>query len=108
ISNFTDAATREYLLKRAGLGDEPVAEPQRAESPKVIDLTSPDLVGPDEQRVGGSLPVRNPGSSLGADDSAAPTTGPGEGAIGIKSALTAFERGRRAAEEVDDDREGQT
>jgi signal transduction histidine kinase len=105
ISNFSDAATREYLLKRAGLGDEPAPERQRVGSTEVVDLTSSELVGHDEARVG-SLPTRTPGQSLGDDDSAAPSTGPGEGAIGIKSALAAFERGRRAAEEVDGDQEG--
>lgn len=84
---MTDAATREYVFKRQSREEEPAA---RAE---VVDLTSEEMTGP------ATLPVRTPGRAFSDDDDAA-TTGPGEGALGIRSALAAFEEGRRAAEEA--------
>jgi len=103
-ADYNDAATREYILKRTSKEVEtaPVAsdEPDR-----VIDLTEEDVAGGDLSETGRSssrLPVRNPGQSLSDDDGSAATTGPGEGAVGIKSALAAFDAGRRAAEEKTD------
>ena len=98
-AEYHDAATREYILKRTTREPEPTSV--ASESPRVIDLTAEqaeDDLDPAPHPSGG-LPIRNPGQSLADDDSTAATTGPGEGAIGIKSALAAFDAGRRAAEE---------
>ncbi|HEX6286859.1 MAG TPA: ATP-binding protein, partial [Acidimicrobiia bacterium] len=108
--DYDDAATRDYILKHTATEAEP-APVASAEPDRVIDLTREhveDELTPASPSAGG-LPIRNPGQSLGDDDSSAPATGPGEGAVGIKSALSAFDAGRRAAEvkndDEDDDRE---
>jgi hypothetical protein len=86
---LTDAATREYVFKRTQR-DEPT---HASDSPdELIDLTTPGMVEPDP------LPMRRPGRAFG-EPPAGPSTGPGEGATGIRSALSAYERGRRAAHE---------
>lgn len=99
-AEYHDAATREYILKRTKREAEPV--PVASQEPdRVIDLTGEGQGAADPSRAlhpSGALPVRNPGQSLEDDDSSAASTGPGEGAIGIKSALAAFDAGRRAAE----------
>jgi signal transduction histidine kinase len=103
-ADYNDTATREYILKRAQSQPEPA--PVATDEPdRVIDLTEDDDVTSDRATTPqspGGLPVRNPGQSLAEDDPSAATTGPGEGAIGIKSALAAFDAGRRAAEEKGD------
>lgn len=93
---LTDAATREYVFKRLK-DDEPQPVPvaSTSQAAEVIDLTSPSMTEP------GELPVRTPGGSF-REDADSPSVGPGEGAVGLKSALSAFERGRRAAEEAGD------
>lgn len=100
-AEYTDTATREYIRKRTQLEPEP-APVASEESDRVIDLTE-ERGGEDDRREtrrsSSGLPVRNPGQSL-SDDDQSPTTGPGEGAVGIKSALAAFDAGRRAAEEA--------
>lgn len=93
---LTDAATREYVFSR--LREEESAEPAAAsvaEAEEVIDLTTPAMGGTND------LPVRTPGRAF-SDDEDTPSVGPGEGAVGLKSALSAFDRGRRAAEEAVD------
>jgi len=102
--DYHDTATREYILKHTATEAEP-APVASAEPDRVIDLTGEqveDELAPTSPS-GGGLPIRNPGQSLGDDDSSAPAAGPGEGAVGIKSALSAFDAGRRAAEEKNDD-----
>lgn len=83
-SEFADVATREYVLRRA-TGGAPYTDGEG----DVIDLT--DGAG------GGTLPVRTTGSVFRDESSSAPSAGPGETALGLKAALTAYERGRRAA-----------
>ncbi|HEX6219871.1 MAG TPA: ATP-binding protein [Acidimicrobiia bacterium] len=102
---YTDAATREYILKRTNRDLEP-APAASEETNRVIDLTDDELADDATPRQPGpqsGLPVRNPGQTLGTDDASSASTGPGEGAIGIKSALAAFDAGRRAAEEAVDE-----
>lgn len=83
---LTDAATREYVLKRQQGEAEPAAE-------EVIDLTTPAMTEPT------TLPKRTPGRAFnGGDDPAAAV--PGDGPVEIRSALSAYEQGRRAAEEA--------
>ena len=89
LHELTDAATREYVFKRTER-EEPM---HASDSPdELIDLTTPGMVEPDP------LPMRRPGRAFG-EPQAGPSTGPGEGATGIRSALSAYERGRRAAHE---------
>lgn len=94
VANFHDAATRQYILKRA---EETAALPVASSDDRVIDLTTPAMTS---QRPG-ELPVRTPGQTL-ADDDESPSTAPAEEAISLQSALSAFDRGRRAAEEGGD------
>lgn len=100
--DYTDAATREYILKRTK--PTPEKTPAASDQPdEIIDLTDPEISGEDEpvaEQSPGGLPVRSPGQTLDNDDDAVSSTGPGESAIGIKSALSAYDRGRRAAEEA--------
>lgn len=103
-ADYSDTATREYILKRTQRETEPA--PVASDEPdRVIDLTKEEDATSDRVTTSQStsgLPIRNPGQSLAEDDPSAETTGPGEGAIGIKSALAAFDAGRRAAEEKGD------
>ena len=85
LPEMTDAATREYVRNRQRLSEEPAIE-------EVIDLTAPAMNEP------AGLPIRRPGQSFGERDESASTV-PGESPIEIRSALSAFEQGRRAAEE---------
>lgn len=52
---------------------------------------------PRAQPANASLPVRTPGASYRADDDEAASSVTAEGAIGIRSALSAYEEGRNAA-----------
>lgn len=113
LSEYPDAATREYILKRTR---RPVDMPAASEeSDHVIDLTDADPAEAESssdhlstESPSDTLPMRKPGQTLGDDDSSAPTIGTGEGAIGIKSALSAYDRGRRAAEEASAERRDET
>lgn len=93
LSHIHDAATRQYILKRA---EETAAQPVAMSDERVIDLTSPDMTSIRTSR--SDLPVRNPGKTLAEHDES-PSTAPAEEAISLQSALSAFDRGRRAAEE---------
>lgn len=95
---LTDAATRQYVMKRSQRPDVLVSEHGPDE---VVDLTTPEMNEP------GALPVRQPGNAF-AEEAPAAATGPGESAIGIRSALSAFEEGRRAAAGVADEVEEAT
>jgi HAMP domain-containing protein len=87
--SVTDPATRQYLSKQRADRDEMVAA---APTEEVVDLTAPEMME------GTSLPVRDPGRAF-SDEDHEPSTGPGEGAISLRSALAAFDQGRRAARE---------
>ena len=103
--DYNDSATREYILKRTKRDVAPA--PAASDEPdRVVDLTEVDIAEQEvsqTRRSSSGLPVRNPGQSLSDDDPSTATTGPGEGAVGIKSALAAFDAGRRAAKEKGDD-----
>ena len=97
---FTDAETRAYVVK---MGQERAASEQAdslspAATGPVVDLTEPPYVDS-----GGTapteLPVRTPGSSFVESDDEVPSVSPGDGASRIKTALAAYDRGRRSAEE---------
>lgn len=88
---LTDAATRQYVLERTR---------SSAESAEVIDLTTPDMTEQIE------LPVRQPGSAF-AEPGDVVATGPGEGSVELKSALEAYDRGRKAAAELRETEGGQ-
>lgn len=91
LHELTDAATREYVFKRTQADEiQPAAATPRA-GEDVIDLTEPTMTGDEE------LPIRSPGLAFDGGNEA-PSVGPGEGAVGLKSALAAYDRGRRAAE----------
>ncbi|HZD22790.1 MAG TPA: ATP-binding protein [Acidimicrobiia bacterium] len=79
--------------------------PESGTPDRVIDLTEVDLTDsvaagpvPAETPPTETLPRRNPGQSLGDDGGPAPSIGPGEDANDLKSALSAYDRGRRAAQ----------
>ena len=96
LAHFHDAATRQYIVKRA---EETAAQPAAAAGDPVIDLTNPQMAS--LQSADHDLPMRNPGQTLAEDDDS-PSTAPAEEAISLQSALSAFDRGRRAAEEGGD------
>jgi signal transduction histidine kinase len=82
---MADAATREYVRNRQRSEEESAAE-------ELIDLTSPAMTEP------AGLPVRKPGQTFSDQDEPI-STRPGESPIEIRSALSAYEQGRKAAEE---------
>lgn len=105
--DYADAATREYIRKQTGRkADAPVA---RGDAEHVIDLTEPHIseTGPVGPSYAEELPMRKPGQTLGDEQDSPTTSGPGEAAR-IKSALSAYDQGRRAAEEASADTEDQT
>lgn len=113
VTDYDDAATRDYILSQSAprapehLEKRAIPSPAADGGGELIDLTDPEMSGDRATgRAPASLPIRNPGQAIADDDSSAPSSGPGEGAIGIKSALAAFDRGRRAAEEMDDKEDG--
>lgn len=87
--DYADVATREYVLSRAA-GNQSATDEE--ETDRVIDLTTSE---PKVDELGDTLPVRGAGSAFSEEVSTSPSAGPGD--AGIKSALTAYERGRRAA-----------
>jgi signal transduction histidine kinase len=111
---FTDAETRSYVSKKnqGQVADEPVGDPVPADPVDVVDLTAPAYLDPTD---GGpsELPVRTPGLSFVESDDEVPSVSAGDGPSRIKTALAAYDRGRRSAEEsgettpIDDDEEGQ-
>jgi len=100
LSELNDAASVQYVLRRSQRDDDPVTVSAAAGPDDIIDLTDASMNEPEPaSQASGGLPVRPPGKSF-SDDDESPSTAPGEGAISLKSALAAFERGRRAAEDV--------
>jgi len=112
IARYADKATREYIQKRTSRDLEPEAEPAPApafaqETHEVVDLTRPEMLGEnvrDEAPAGSrgsdpshSLPVRTPGQAFRDPDPSSPSVEAGESGFGLRAALAAYERGRRAA-----------
>lgn len=94
---YADAETREYVTSR----ERPVSEKEETE--EVIDLTHSEYSEPDPDKPASGLPVRRPGRFFGDDDNAGShAVSPGEGASRIKSALSAYDRGRRSAFDADE------
>lgn len=107
---FADPETRTYVFRRQQekIVEETVA--RLAESELVVDLSeheaadplldettealSPDRTEPD---LPSGLPTRTPGESFVDDEDIDDRVSAGEGAASIKSALTAYEQGRRSA-----------
>jgi hypothetical protein len=82
---------------------------------EVIDLTQPAMTEPAEklpepvvfaETAPGTLPVRVPGEAF-RDEDLSPGAVAGSGAGTIKSALGAYDRGRRAAEQGEAEAEGE-
>lgn len=96
LTHFHDAASRQYILKRA---EETAAQPVAHSTDRLVDLTTPEMNSVKSST--SDLPVRTPGQTF-AEDDASPSTAPAEEAISLQSALSAFDRGRRAAEEGGD------
>lgn len=101
-AKYPDPETRQYVANRSR--EQSVPETEEAE--EVIDLTRIDHTEPDPDKPASSLPVRKPGRFFGDDDAESETVSPGEGASRIKSALSAYDRGRRSAVEADEARGG--
>lgn len=105
VFHYPDAETREYVLKRRKDSlseDEPAPSELSAEG--VIDLTGPTYNVSEADRPGG-LPVRTPGRAFSVEDDPDERVSPGESASRIKAALSAFERGRRSASDLEGEAE---
>ncbi len=89
-AEMADAATHDYVVKRQ--------QAREQEDEELVDLTSPPMTGAP------GLPVRNPGMAFSQDVDPA-STGPAGDPIAIRSALSAFEQGRRAARDTDHEEE---
>lgn len=88
---YIDPETRAYVLSRRG----EAALADSRDSERVIDLTSEPYLDPEPD---GELPVRRPGLSFNDDEEIVVSSSPGDGAARIRSALAAYDRGRRSAE----------
>ena len=87
LSELTDAASRAYVIARTERARAAVV----SAGDEVIDLTLPDMVSDADAEVM-PLPRRNPGAAY-APQEESESTSPGEEAIEIRSALTAFDLG---------------
>lgn len=98
-AEYDDAESRAYVQRRtreqAGVSAERNTE-------NVIDLTHPVYREPIVAAPSEDLPVRTPGQSFGADDDGLSIVSSGEDASQIRSALSAYEAGRRSAVEVEE------
>ncbi|HEU4895320.1 MAG TPA: hypothetical protein VFT85_05745, partial [Acidimicrobiia bacterium] len=96
--HYSDAETRAYVLKREQerRAAEVASSSRGGSGPDhLIDLTQPPY---DDGEELAALPVRTPGQAFTGDDEAVPSITSGDGAAEIKSALAAYDRGRRSAE----------
>lgn len=92
-AQYLDAETRAYVMSRRREFEEMTAA---GDTDVVIDLTSEPYQDPESDAT--SLPVRTPGLAFNDDDEALSSTSPSDGAADIKSALSAYDRGRRSAQ----------
>ncbi len=91
-ADYSDAATREYILQRASTAD------------RVIDLTKEAVLDADHAGgEAGPLPVRPTAAALVEEESGPAAAAPAETALGIRAALAAFDEGRRAADDQSGD-----
>ena len=79
-----------------------IEEPTVADAEQVIDLTQPVYTEPNPDRGTTELPKRTPGQSFRDDDDEASAVSPGDRASRIKSALSAYDQGRRSAIEAEE------
>jgi hypothetical protein len=68
------------------------------ENGQVIDLTQAHYTAEDDLA---ALPVRTPGQAYSDEEEGRASSSPGDGAAEIKSALAAYDRGRRSADDPD-------
>lgn len=94
---YSDVETREYVRSRS---QETARAGEAAE--QVVDLTQPEYNEPDPDGPPMGLPVRTPGQSFRDDDTGAEAVSAGELPSRIKSALAAYDQGRRSAVEAED------
>ncbi|HEX6301504.1 MAG TPA: ATP-binding protein [Acidimicrobiia bacterium] len=96
---FADAETRAYVFKKSRdeVVDTPVGDSSSRTPDEIVDLTAPPYLDPSESGPT-ELPVRTPGGSFVDSDEETPSVSAGEGASRIKTALAAYDRGRRSAE----------
>jgi signal transduction histidine kinase len=92
--DFSDPETKEYVSRRAieSVGTET----------GVVDLTESFYADPDRVEARGDLPTRTPGSAFTDEDDPDTSVSPGEGAARIRSALAAYDQGRRSATDNSD------
>jgi len=115
IPEHADGASRVYTPERHSISQLAAAAGNESLD-EVIDLTHPSGMEPEDSvpvtsgpaptptgdaAMTGGLPVRTPGQAFRDEDSSM-SVAAGEGAVTIKSALSAYDRGRRAADERDD------
>lgn len=94
--DHADAETQDYVrsqVEESATGSEP---------DEVIDLTRTEFKEPVGQPKSRDLPVRKPGSSFSHQEEDSPAVSPGEGASRIKSALSAYDQGRRSAVDAEE------
>jgi hypothetical protein len=104
---LSDAETRPSVLEKAQVQPAHDVVPQAAPVPgDVVDLTEPPYLDPSSNGPS-DLPVRTPGRSFRESDDEVSSVSPGEGASRIKTALAAYDRGRRSAEAGDDAKVGE-
>jgi signal transduction histidine kinase len=97
---FADAETRAYVLEKSQgeVADAPVGGDSSSPTPEeVVDLTAPPYLDPSDNGPS-ELPVRTPGRSFVDSDDDVPSVSAGEAASRIKTALAAYDRGRRSAQ----------
>lgn len=96
---FADAGTKAHVFKESQeeVVDAPVDDSSSATPDDTVDLTAPAYLDPS---VSGSseLPVRTPGRSFVDPDDGASSVSASDAASRIKTALSAYDRGRRSAE----------
>lgn len=95
---FTDAETQAYIFEKDNERTDVDPAPAAAPTAGVVDLTEPPYANPSDTGPG-ELPVRTPGRSFVDADDEVPSVSAGDGASRIKTALAAYDRGRRNAEE---------
>jgi len=96
---FADAETSAYVFRKSPeeVAETPVGDSSSRTPDEIVDLTAPPYLEPSD--IGPSeLPVRTPGDSFVDSDEETPSVSAGDGASRIKTALAAYDQGRRSAE----------